>query len=80
MKIDDVIKELRRIRKKHGNIQVTTTGSFLKDGFSLANLNYIRQHGVESKNSTPDVFETTVENFQVNTEHKTHGKAVRLLL
>jgi hypothetical protein len=68
MKIDQLIEELRRVRKEHGNIEVTCTGSTLPD---------------QDSNMTcgvPNVFETTVETVRVNEQHPRHGKAVRLWL
>lgn len=65
MKIDQLIEELRRVRKEHGNIEVTCTGSTLKDGSGVGGL---------------DVFETTVEKIIVNEKHPTHGKAARIWL
>jgi hypothetical protein len=68
MKIDQVIEELRSVRKEHGNIEVTCTGSTLPD---------------QDPNMTcgvPNVFETTVETVRVNEQHSRHGKAVRLWL
>ncbi len=66
MKIDEVMAELRRVRKDHGNIEVTCTGSTLCDS-----------DGPLYKSG---VFETTVENIIVNTQHPKHGKAARLWL
>ena len=71
MKIDQLIEKLRIIRKAHGNIEVTCTGSVLQDncGTSFGGLP-----------GSGDVFETTVENLIVNESHPQHGKAVRLWL
>ncbi len=60
MKIDDVIKKLKELKKVEGNIEVTCTHSL-----------------IEAK--PEDIFETTVENFEVH-EHPTIGKCVRLWL
>ncbi len=80
MKIDRVIKELLRIRKEHGNIEVTCTGTTLRDGFNAGSLAIIRTTGREPTGIPADVFETTVENFIVTEDHPEHGKAVRLWL
>lgn len=68
MKIDKVIEELKRVKKEHGNIEVTCTGSTLPDDNG-------NSFGLPVRG---DVFETTVENLIVNTKHPRHGKAVRL--
>ena len=53
MKISELIKELQRIKKNNGNIEVTCTASLLRDG-----------HG----GLIPDVFESTVENLIISTD------------
>jgi hypothetical protein len=66
MKIDKLIEELKRVRKEEGNIEVTCTGSTLRDSLP---------------GQLPgDVFETTVENLIVSKNHPVHGKAIRLWL
>jgi len=80
MKIDQLRDQLRQIRYKHGNIEVTCTGSTLKDGFNSGSLAVISRTGAEQKNLPADVFETTVENLIVDEHHPKHGKAVRLWL
>jgi len=80
MRISAIIAELKSLKKEHGDIEVTCTGSMLQDGFSMANVNFVRSHGREPKHPLPaDVFETTVENFEVH-EHPTIGKCVRVHL
>ncbi len=64
MFIDDLIEKLKKVRAVEGNIQVTCTGSLLPD-----------DHG----KPIPDVFESTVENFQVG-EHPKIGRRVRLFM
>ena len=80
MKIDQLIEELRRVSKEHGNIEVTCTGSTLRDGFNAGSLAIIRATGREPRDLPADVFETTVENIIVNENHPTHGKAARVWL
>ena len=53
MKIDNVIEELKAIRKIHGNIEVTCTSSTLADAF-CASTSFTKLQGHE------DIFETTV--------------------
>lgn len=68
MKISKLLKELREIKKSHGDIEVTCTGSTLPD---------------EDCNKTcgfPAVYETTVETLIVTETHPRFGKAVRLWL
>ena len=65
MKIDKLIEELLRVRKEHGNIEVTCTGSTLPDNSGVGGI---------------DVFETTVEKVIVNDRHPKHGKAARVWL
>jgi hypothetical protein len=55
MKIDPIVEQLLKIRKEHGNIEVTCTGSLLPDD--------------DPKTIAPTVFETTVENLIVNEKH-----------
>ena len=69
MKVDKLIEELNRVRKEHGNIEVTCTGSLLPDGYRLY---------ADGSYSPADVFETTVEKLIVNEFHPRHEKAVRL--
>lgn len=59
MKIDDVIEQLQAIREQEGNIDVTCTAATLPDGYSSRDLPNL-----------PDVYESTVENFQLLTEPK----------
>lgn len=70
MKISQVMEELSHIKKIHGDIEVTCTGSVLRDGEG-------RTLGLPNKS---DVFESTVENLIVNENHPLHGKAVRIWL
>lgn len=51
MKIDNLIEELNKIKEKHGNLEVTCTGSLLEDGTC----------GLDP------IYETTVENLIVST-------------
>lgn len=74
MKINELIDQLLRIRKEHGNIEVTCTGSTERD----VGLASDRQRAI--MDGAADVFETTVENLVVNTNHPVHGTAVRLWL
>lgn len=80
MKISRLIEELRAVKKVHGDVEVTRTGSTLKDGFNAGSLAIIRATGREPKNRPADVFETTVETLIVHEKHPVHGKAVRLWL
>ena len=64
MVITQVVEYLLKVKDIEGNIEVTGTGSTLPD-----------DHG----GPIPDVFETTIENFEVGT-HKTIGKRVRMLM
>lgn len=64
MKISALIKELREIKKREGDIEVTCTGSFLRDDHARI----------------PDVFETTVENLIVTNGGNFNEKRVRLWL
>lgn len=70
MRINQLIKELREIRKQYGDVEVTCTGTSLNDGLSTS----FPAPGI------PDVFETTVENLIVTEDHPVHGTAVRLWL
>jgi len=70
MRIDDVIAELRRIRKAEGNIEVTCTGSLLREDEN--------GRSVTTNVNKGDVFETTADNLIVHT-HPTIGKCVRVL-
>lgn len=66
MKIKALIKQLKQIEKKEGDIEVTCTHSYLEEG--------------ASKNF-PNHFETTVENLIVNKpDDKINWKRVRLWL
>lgn len=68
VRIDDVIEKLQAIRKAEGNIEVTCTAATLPDGYSVKNLP-----------DFPDVYESTVESFQLLTEPKGNlEKRVRL--
>lgn len=68
MQIDDVIEQLQAIRETEGNIEVTCTAATLPDGYSSKNLPNL-----------PDVYESTVEHFQVLKEPKgSLKKRVRL--
>lgn len=64
MKASELIKNLQRIKKQYGDIEVTCTASLLRDG-----------HG----GALPDVFESTVENLIVNTDDK-FGTHVRIYM
>ncbi len=64
MKISELIKDLKYIKAKHGDIEVTCTASTLKDG-----------HG----GLVPDVYESTVENLIViDNDTSSIGKRVRI--
>jgi len=65
MKIDQMIKELREIRKQHGNIEVTCTGTTIPDDPPM-------MIGI------PNVYETTADKLIVEENHRLHGKAVRI--
>ena len=64
MKISELVEQLKDIKQREGDIEVSCTGSTLPD-----------DHG----GPIPDVFETTVENLIVG-DHKTIGRRVRLFL
>lgn len=66
MKINQLIEELTSMRKRHGNIQVTCTGTTLPD----------------DKDNFPNVFETTVENLvlQEGGENWNGTRRIRLYL
>lgn len=65
MKINDIIKQLTKIKETEGNIEIVMTATTLQEGYSKDN--YIE-----------DVFESTVENIKVvNTKHD-GKKAVKL--
>ena len=65
MKINDIIKQLTKIKETEGNIEIVMTATTLQEGYSKDN--YIE-----------DVFESTVENIKVvNTKHDSK-KAVKL--
>ena len=51
MKISKLIEELQREKEKHGDIEVTCTGSFIPDGYGELDGNC-------------DIFETTVETLK----------------
>ncbi len=54
MRISRLIEELQNIKEKHGDIEVTCTGSSLRDS--------------KHNEPLPNVFESTVETFRVLTE------------
>ena len=64
MKIDKLIEELKRVRKEEGNIEVTCTGSDIREN---------------PEDPFCRAWETTVENLVVH-DHKNIGKCVRLWL
>lgn len=68
MKIQRLIEELQKIKKEHGDIEVTCTAS--TDGDSKA----------PHPQMTGGCFESTVEHLVVNTDDSrwNHGKRVRL--
>lgn len=69
MKISKLIADLQAVRRQHGDIEVTCTGTTL------------REDEARSPGGLPsDVFETTVETLIVNESHPRHGKAVRLYM
>lgn len=80
MKISKLIEELSRIKEAQGDIEVTCTGSTLRDGFSAASMSMIRSTGNEPRNLPSDVFETTVENLIVHNDSSNLGHRVRLCL
>jgi len=67
MNISKLIIELEKIKKAQGDIEVTTTGCLLDDGFSTA-----------GNNNLPDVFESTVESMTVHRDSSSLGCRVRL--
>lgn len=67
MIISELIEHLERQKEKHGDVTVTMTGSFLKDGFS-----------VSGSKALPDVFESTVERFVHVLDGGCLGKRIRL--
>ena len=68
--IDDMIEKLQDVKKEHGNLTVTCTGSLLADGYRIGGGNII------------DVFESTADNVIVDeTPHKSFGeKHVRIYM
>ena len=70
MKISNAIKQLRDIQKAYGDLELTCTGSTRPDAKVV--------NGVVM--GIGDVFETTVENFIVNTQHPVYGKRVRVYM
>lgn len=65
MKINDIIKQLTKIKETEGNIEIIMTATTLQEGYS-------------KDNCIEDVFESTVENIKVvNTKHD-GKKAVKL--
>lgn len=54
MLISELIQKLEREKEKYGDIQVTMTGTFLKDGYSQTDSDIIA-----------DVFESTVETLRM---------------
>lgn len=57
MRISKLIEELQKIKEKHGDIEVTCTGSSLRDS--------------DHDDPIPNVFESTVHHLFVQTE-KSH--------
>ena len=64
MKITELIRSLEKVKKEHGDIEVTCTHA----------LNRSNEGAWDA-----DVYETTVENLEVH-EHKNIGKCVRVWL
>lgn len=64
MKVSSLIKKLQKVKEVYGDIEVTCTGSLLPDG---------------SGGTPPDVFETTVENFEFFDGGRL-GRRVRLFM
>lgn len=66
MKVSELIKKLEVIKDDHGDIEVTTTGSLLDDGYCSGG------------GCMKDVFESTVESLIVHNDSSNLGHRVRL--